>query len=181
MKRKHDEEKTRLRRVKQELEFEAELKFIEAEQTVLGYNRESRNETHQRQHRIDKHEISKAALPIIGTHESAIIDSELQGYVLQPDTQVQSLASMEQQVIPNVNGQLNGNAFVQRILDLVQAPPADLITFDGNPRKFHLFLKAFDSAVHARSFDDCVKLTRLGEPKSLVESFMVLEPTLPTG
>ena len=139
--------------MKQELEFEAELKFIEAEQTVPGYNKESRNETHQRQHRIDKHEISKAALPIIGTHESAI---------------------------------LNGNAFVQRILDLVQALPADLITFDGNPRKFHLFLKAFDSAVHARSFDNCVKLTCLakycsGEPKSLVESFMVLEPTLPTG
>ena len=122
MKRRHEEEKTRLRRMKQELEFEAEQRFIEAEKTVLGYNEESRHETHQSQYRVDMHEISKAALPIIGAHESAISDSELQGYALQPDTQVQSLASMEQQVIPNVNGQLNGNAFVQRILDLVQAP-----------------------------------------------------------
>ena len=181
MKHRHNEEKRNLKRMKQELEFETEQRFIEAEKTVLGYNEESRKEMHQRFPKIDMHEINKAALPI-RVHKSATADSELEGNALQLDTQVQSLASMDQQVLPNENGQLNANAFVQRILDLMQAPPADLIIFDGNPRKFHLFLKAFDSAVHSRSLDDCAKLTRLpkycsGEPKSLVESFMVLEPT----
>ncbi len=71
----------------------------------------------------------------------------------------------------------------QRLVEMLQAPQTDIEPFNGDPLKFHPFMKTFDNAVDATSLSDCAKLTRLGKyctgrPHKAIESCMSMEPSV---
>ena len=70
----------------------------------------------------------------------------------------------------------------QRVIDLMQAPAADICTFDGDPLKYYTFIRAFDNSVHETTLSDSAKLTRLlkyvtGRPKAMVQGFLTMNPS----
>ena len=48
----------------------------------------------------------------------------------------------------------------QQMLDLLTLPKPQLMTFDGNPLNFHMFLNVFDSCIHVANISDAAKLNR---------------------
>ena len=178
MKQRHQQERNRLKMKRQELEFDTEQQLIEAEKAAFAYDEEITGEMPQNLLKLDTHQIKNAALTT-REPEPVVRHTSVQRHPRSHETQMQTLTNTEQH-ISHEYGKFNTNAFLASMIDIIQAPPAEIITFDGNPLKYHLFLKAFDNAVHNRSFDDCAKLTRLvkyctGEPKLLVESCMLMD------
>ena len=51
----------------------------------------------------------------------------------------------------------------QQLMDMMSMPRPQLMTFDGDPLKFHLFMSMFDSCVHNANISDAGKLNRLFE------------------
>ena len=51
----------------------------------------------------------------------------------------------------------------QQMLDLMTLPKPQLISFDGDPLNFYMFLNMFDSCVHNSNINDSAKLNRLFE------------------
>ena len=180
MKQRHKQERNILKMKRQELEFDTEQELIEAEKAAFGYDKETTGEMPQNLPKLDTHWIKNTALTTsIREPESVVRHTSVQRDPRSHETQMQLLPNTEQHISHEYR-KFNTNAFLASMIDIIQTPPAEIITFDGNPLKFHLFLKAFDNAVHNRSFDDCAKLTRLvkyctGEPKLLVESFMLMD------
>ena len=54
-----------------------------------------------------------------------------------------------------------GQQHQQQMLEALQMPKAELFTYDGDPMKYWLFIRAFDNNVGCLSVDDSKKLTRL--------------------
>ena len=68
------------------------------------------------------------------------------------------------------------------MLDVMQAPPADICTFDGDPMHYYPFIRSFDNSVHETTLTDAAKLTRLAKyvtdrPRAMVQSCMTMEPS----
>ena len=51
----------------------------------------------------------------------------------------------------------------QQMLEVLSLPKPQLMTFDGNPLKYHVFMSLFDSSVHRTNISDAAKLNRLFE------------------
>ena len=51
----------------------------------------------------------------------------------------------------------------QQMLDVMSLPKPQLMTFDGDPLSFHVFLSLFDSSVHSANISSAAKLNRLFE------------------
>ena len=49
------------------------------------------------------------------------------------------------------------------MLDVLSLPKPQLMSFDGDPLNFHVFLNLFDSCVHSVNISDAAKLNRLFE------------------
>ncbi|XP_064635262.1 uncharacterized protein LOC135492633 [Lineus longissimus] len=69
----------------------------------------------------------------------------------------------------------------QLLLDTLQLPKVDLMTFDGDPSKYWMFIRAFEHSVDKHTLDDSVKLSRLlrfctGKARRVIESCAVKEP-----
>nr|CAK6928764.1 unnamed protein product [Fasciola hepatica] len=61
-------------------------------------------------------------------------------------------------------------------------PQREIIYFDGNPKKYWLFMRSFDSAIGKRDMDDECRLSYLihyckGEAKEAIESCSILDPS----
>ena len=182
MKRRHQEEKRRLEIIRQDIEFQTEQELIHAEKNAYGYEDESINnayEMHKKRPTIDIHEIRKAALPM-NEHKTRIKAMPLPTEPHETELSTQPLLNGDHTNTENQCRKNTENIFLNKIIDTMQAPPAEIMIFDGNPLQYNIFIKAFDNAVHSRSFDDNAKLTRLvtyckGEPRSLVESCMIMD------
>ncbi|XP_064647481.1 uncharacterized protein LOC135500165 [Lineus longissimus] len=71
----------------------------------------------------------------------------------------------------------------QLLLDTIQLPKVDLMTFDGDPSKYCLFIRSFENSVDKQTIDDSIKLGRLvrfctGKARRVIESCSVKEPTV---
>ena len=70
----------------------------------------------------------------------------------------------------------------QSLVDSLQRPKIELMTFDGDPLKYWPFIRAFTNAVDSKSDDDGSKLNSLlqyctGKARSLLQCCLVKEPT----
>lgn len=70
----------------------------------------------------------------------------------------------------------------QSLVDSLQRPKIELMTFDGDPLKYWPFVRAFTNAVDSKSDDDGSKLNSLmqyctGKARSLLQCCLVKEPT----
>ena len=66
-------------------------------------------------------------------------------------------------ILPDTQVQNSSLLLQQQMLDLMTLPKPQLITFDGDPLNFHVFLNTFDSCVHNSNINDAAKLNRLFE------------------
>lgn len=69
----------------------------------------------------------------------------------------------------------------QKILDMMQLPKAELMTFDGNPLKYWVFMQAFKNTVEKDTIDSGSKLLRLhqycsGKAKNVIQCCLAMEP-----
>ena len=187
MNRRHAEEQRHLETIRQELEFQTEQQLIEAEK--IAYECNEGKDAYQITENLlkltksDIHIMNSEGL-LIQEHEPRVMNSPLsrQPVEINIPKHAHSIQRQKKNDIEDCNTKYNGQSVMNNIIDIMQAPPAEIIIFDGNPLQYHLFMKAFDNAVHTRSIDDCAKLTRLtkyctGEPKTLVESCMILAPS----
>ena len=70
----------------------------------------------------------------------------------------------------------------QQMLDVLSLPKPQLMTFDGDPLNFHVFVNLFDSCVHSANISDAAKLNRLfelckGKALSVVKSCALYPPS----
>ncbi|XP_064621732.1 uncharacterized protein LOC135484315 [Lineus longissimus] len=68
------------------------------------------------------------------------------------------------------------------LLNTLQLPKVDLMTFDGDPLRYWLFIRAFENSVDRDLIDDSVKLSRLlryctGKARQVIECCAVKDPT----
>ena len=71
----------------------------------------------------------------------------------------------------------------QQMLEVLTLPKPQLMQFDGDPLKFHLFLNLFDSAIHDTNISDAAKLNRLldlckGKALKVVQSCALYHPSV---
>ena len=70
----------------------------------------------------------------------------------------------------------------QKMIDMLQAPKAELKTFDGDPLKYWTFIRSFESNVHDVLSDPAARLTRLiqyttDEAEDAISSCTIMEPS----
>ena len=183
LKRRHEDERMRLKSIKQHRELQIEQKFIEEEKMAARYDTRSVDDNDadgisQKISRIDIHGERSTELPI-RHHESIKYDKP---NLREPLRSNISCVTHRDQQNTSHGKQTSESLSLNNMIDILQAPPAEVIKFDGNPLQYHLFMKSFDNAVDSRPLDDCAKLTRLvtycaGEAKELVQSCMIMTPT----
>ena len=71
---------------------------------------------------------------------------------------------------------------LQHLIEVMQAPQADISPFDGDPMKYHLFMRTFDNAVDSTSLSACARLTRLvnlciAQARSVIEICLIMGPS----
>lgn len=71
----------------------------------------------------------------------------------------------------------------QQMLEVLTLPKPQLLTFDGDPLRFHIFLNMFDSAVDDTNINDAAKLNRLfdlckGKAFKVIESCALYHPSV---
>lgn len=69
----------------------------------------------------------------------------------------------------------------QRLLEALNLPKAELVTFDGDPIQFWVFMRSFENNVAHTSLDDNAKFTRLlhyckGKARAVIQCCSVMEP-----
>ena len=69
----------------------------------------------------------------------------------------------------------------QQLIDSIQLPKTELMTFDGNPLKYWMFMRAFQNSVERETIDSNAKLMRLlqyctGKALKVIQSCAVMEP-----
>ena len=68
------------------------------------------------------------------------------------------------------------------MINIMQLPKAELMTFNGDPLEFWMFMRSFDSSIGNASIDDSAKLNRLfqyckGEALKVIECCAVMQPS----
>ena len=162
MKLRYSEEKRKLENLRRIKELEAELDMICSEEnTSLG----------------DPDDISRE-METIPALKINCMTKERIGTVQRVDqgSYVQSNVNSG----PCQNNTANVNQ-LQHLIEVMQAPRADISPFDGDPMKYHLFMRTFDNAVDSTSLSACAKLTRLanlctGQARSVTEGCLIMEP-----
>ena len=69
----------------------------------------------------------------------------------------------------------------QQLIDSIQLPKTELMTFDGDPLKYWMFMRAFQNSVERETIDSNAKLMRLlqyctGKALKVIQSCAVMEP-----
>jgi hypothetical protein len=69
----------------------------------------------------------------------------------------------------------------KQVLDAIQLPSAQLITFDGDPLQYHMFVTMFESNVNRSTVDNASKLARLmqycsGSAKQVIMCCAAMKP-----
>ena len=163
MKLRHSEEKRKLENLRRIKELESELDMICSEEnTSLG----------------DPDDISRE-VETVPALKINCMTKERTGTVQRVDqgSYVQSNVNSG----PCQNDTANVNQ-LQHLIEVMQAPRADISPFDGDPIKYHLFMRTFDNAVDSTSLSACAKLTRLvnlctGQARSVTEGCLIMEPS----
>ena len=91
-----------------------------------------------------------------------------------------SVQVREQQVSPNST--LCGEPSLLQMMSIMQLPKAELMTFDGDPLDFWMFMRSFDNSIGNAALDDSAKLNRLfqyckGEALKVIKCCAVMNPS----
>ncbi|XP_064639787.1 uncharacterized protein LOC135495255 [Lineus longissimus] len=84
---------------------------------------------------------------------------------------------------PMNNSNLSTNsAELRQMLDIIQLPKAEIMYFDGDPLRYHLFIRSFDNAVGRAHVEDNAKLNRLlqyckGKALTVIECCAMMDPS----
>ena len=69
-----------------------------------------------------------------------------------------------------------------QMINIMQLPKAELMTFNGDPLEFWMFMRSFDNSIGSAAIDDSAKLNRLfqyckGEALKLIKCCAVMSPS----
>ena len=69
-----------------------------------------------------------------------------------------------------------------QIINIMQLPKAEIMTFSGNPLEFWMFMRSFDNSIGSATLDDSAKLNRLfqyckGEALKVIKCCAVTSPS----
>ncbi|XP_038060478.1 uncharacterized protein LOC119731375 [Patiria miniata] len=69
----------------------------------------------------------------------------------------------------------------QRLLEVIQLPKAELLTYDGDPLQYWAFIRSFENSVDNSNLEDSAKLIRLlqyctGKAKKVIQCCSVMQP-----
>ena len=86
----------------------------------------------------------------------------------------------EQHVIPN--SPVCDEPRLLQMINIMQLPKAELMTFNGNPLEFWMFIRSFDNSIGSAAIDDSAKLNRLfqyckGEALKVIKCCAVMSPS----
>ena len=147
-----------------QLELDKQIKILEAESDALSERTTSRSQRSK----------TKGYVPPIP------IDDFVREKTAAATTKPDNDATQEVQT-PHLIDQTCNTLAQQQMLDLLTLPKPQLMTFDGNPLNFHMFLNVFDSCIHAANISDAAKLNRLFEvckekPLRLIKACALMPP-----
>ena len=122
-----------------------------------------------RAHSSPHNEMQFGAVPLVGAADNADNVVDVDGSVADGN----GLAHLISQ----------GQHQQQQMLEALQMPQAELSTYDGDPMKYWMFIRAFDNNVGCLSVDDSKKLTRLlyycrGKALSLIQCCASMDPKI---
>ena len=68
-----------------------------------------------------------------------------------------------------------------QMINIMQLPKAELMTFNGDPLEFWMFMRSFDNSIGSATIDDSAKLKRLlqyckGEALKVIKCCAVMSP-----
>ena len=83
---------------------------------------------------------------------------------------------------PSFTSNQGNDGSLKQLIDIMSLPKPNLVTFNGDPLRYNVFINAFDSCIHNASVTDASKLNRLhelcqGKARTLIEPCALMEPT----
>lgn len=157
-----------LKQRREKVQLEMEIAIAAAEEAVYTYA---------------KSEVASGSAEkqedILDSHSEIEVTSKVGNSKLNPHAKDWVPKNAEEPVAELIH---RGQQQQQQLLEAVHLPRAEMVTFDGDPLQYWLFMRSFEVNVENTSLNDGAKLTRLlqsckGEASRVVKCCAVMKPS----